>query len=103
MTMMTTPKIKIQSPTDWTAYDGKGEDPPSGVLLIVHAFPIKELQMGDIDIISTAYWSSRFKVFIGERGECLSESLDIDAYHIVYNPKGETVPIIDPRDHPELY
>lgn len=95
---MTKGKIKIQRPTEWDVM--KDAEPPTGVLLLVHGLTVDGIiGMPALDVITTGYWSPKLKVMIGaDRGECLSEMLELTAYHVLYTPEGKTIPIYDPRE-----
>jgi hypothetical protein len=90
-------EFKLQAATDWV--DPKVSEPPSGVMLLIHGYPLPELGLGKLDLVAVGYWSATNKVFIADKDvECLSESFDIDGYHVIYNQDKETIQAFDPRE-----
>lgn len=89
--------LKIQSPTEWTEI--KNQEPPFDTMLLVGGNPIDpETGNGlwDINLVVTAFLSSRSKVYIAvdSEGACLNEWFIPKQYHVVYDPEGNPVKVM---------
>lgn len=90
-----TKKVSIQTPTEWVEI--KNQEPPSDVMLLVSGCPVdpKDGSMLDIDIVVSAFFSSRSKAYIrmDSGAECINEWMIPLMYHVVYNPDGNTIEV----------
>jgi len=81
------------TPTYWVKRTPDGE-PPAGVLLLLKLWPENvdedEVMVANMEV---GYWSNKLHVFLSMNQMAYEEDFKVEAYHIITDLDGKTVPL----------
>ncbi len=86
-------KIRIPSPTEWLSV--KDAPPPEETWLLVAGKTFSDLKdVEEEEFIEQGFLSERTGMFISREGECLNDMFEVTDYHVIYDPRGKMVRVV---------